>query len=220
MPVSKSILLKYKDKITINMKYIPLTLDYYPNKSEISDLNNNNLISIGRLENEKAMDELIYIMNGLTKNNKNVLLNIYGDGSNHQKLESLINEFKLEKNIKLWGFKPKKEIQDALKQSTLYLMTSKEESFGLVLIEAMSFGVPCIAYSSAEGAKEIIKPNTGYLIDNRDRKEYINQIENYLKYSIREKQEMGRNARKNINTYKFDTVKREWIKFINNIIKN
>ena len=60
MPVSKSILLKYKDKITINMKYIPLTLDYYPNKSEISDLNNNNLISIGRLENEKAMDELIY----------------------------------------------------------------------------------------------------------------------------------------------------------------
>ena len=217
MPVSKSILLKYKDKITINMKYIPLTLDYYPNKSEISDLNNNNLISIGRLENEKAMDELIYIMNGLTKN---VLLNIYGDGSNHQKLESLINEFKLEKNIKLWGFKPKKEIQDALKQSTLYLMTSKEESFGLVLIEAMSFGVPCIAYSSAEGAKEIIKPNTGYLIDNRDRKEYINQIENYLKYSIREKQEMGRNARKNINTYKFDTVKREWIKFINNIIKN
>ena len=148
------------------------------------------------------------------------MLNIYGDGSNHQKLESLINEFKLEKNIKLWGFKPKKEIQDALKQSTLYLMTSKEESFGLVLIEAMSFGVPCIAYSSAEGAKEIIKPNTGYLIDNRDRKEYINQIENYLKYSIREKQEMGRNARKNINTYKFDTVKREWIKFINNIIKN
>ena len=129
MPVSKSILLKYKDKITINMKYIPLTLDYYPNKSEISDLNNNNLISIGRLENEKAMDELIYIMNGLTKNNKNVLLN-----------------------------------------SLVFL--------------------------------------------------YIDQIENYLKYSIREKQEMGRNARKNINTYKFDTVKREWIKFINNIIKN
>ena len=220
MPVSKSILLKYEGKITINMKYIPLTLDYYPNKSETSDLNNNNLISIGRLENEKAMDELIYIMNGLTKNNKNVLLNIYGDGSNHQKLESLINEFKLEKNIKLLGFKPKKEIQDALKQSTLYLMTSKEESFGLVLIEAMSFGVPCIAYSSAEGAKEIIKPNTGYLIDNRDRKEYINQIENYLKYSIKEKQKMGKNARKNINAYKFDTVKKEWIKFINNIIKN
>lgn len=52
-------------------------------------------------------------------------------------------------------------------------MTSKEESFGLVLIEAMSFGVPCIAYSSAEGAKEIIKPATGYLIENRNRKEYL-----------------------------------------------
>ena len=219
MPASKTLLLKYENKININMKYIPLALDYYPNEQEISKLNNKNLISIGRLENEKAMDELIHIMNELTRDNKDVFLNIYGDGSNRQRIESLINEFNLEKNIKLWGFKPKKEIQKTLKNSTLYLMTSKEESFGLVLIEAMSFGVPCIAYSSAEGAKEIIKPATGYLIENRNRKEYLKKIEKYLQYSVKEKQKMGNKARKNVDAYKFDTVKKEWLIFINNIKK-
>lgn len=220
MPASKVILMEYEDNITTNIKYIPLALDYYPTKKEISNLNNKNLISIGRLENEKAMDELIYIMRELTKIDKNIFLNIYGDGSNRKKIETLIREFKLEKNIKLWGFKAKEEIQETLKQSTLYLMTSKEESFGLVLIEAMSFGVPCIAYSSAQGAKEIIKSKTGYLIENRDRKIYIKKINDYLKYPLKDKQKMGTNARKNVKQYEFEIVKKEWLKFINEIIKN
>lgn len=220
MPASKVILMEYEDNINTNIKYIPLALDYYPTKKEISNLNNKNMISIGRLENEKAMDELIYIMRELTKIDKNIFLNIYGDGSNRKKIETLIREFKLEKNIKLWGFKAKEEIQETLKQSTLYLMTSKEESFGLVLIEAMSFGVPCIAYSSAQGAKEIIKSKTGYLIENRDRKIYIKKINDYLKYPLKDKQKMGTNARKNVKQYEFEIVKKEWLKFINEIIKN
>lgn len=220
MPASKIITNEYKKSINSKIKYIPLALDYYPSEQEISNLDNNNLISVGRLENEKAMDELIYIMNELTKKDKNIFLNIYGDGTDRKKIEALINEFKLEKNIKLWGFKSKEEIQSALKQSTLYLMTSKEESFGLVLIEAMSFGVPCIAYNSAEGAKEIIKPKTGYLVENRDRKKYIEEIKSYLKYPLKDKQKMGTNARKCVRQYQFEIVKKEWLKFIAEIVKN
>lgn len=219
MPASKTILNKYKGIINTKIKYIPLALDYYPTENEISNLNNNNLISVGRLEAEKAMDELIYIMKELTKINKNIFLNIYGDGSNREKIERLIIEYGLEKNIKLWGFKSKEEIQKALKQSTLYLMTSKEESFGLVLIEAMSFGVPCIVYTSAESAREIIKPQTGYLIENRDRKKYVLKIREYLKYTIRDKQKIGQKARKRVTRYQFRIVKKEWLKFIAEIIK-
>ena len=219
MPASKTILNKYKGIINTKIKYIPLALDYYPTENEISNLNNNNLISVGRLEAEKAMDELIYIMKELTKINKNIFLNIYGDGSNREKIERLIIEYGLEKNIKLWGFKSKEEIQKALKQSTLYLMTSKEESFGLVLIEAMSFGVPCIVYTSAESAREIIKPQTGYLIENRDRKKYVLKIREYLKYTIRDKRKIGQKARKRVTRYQFRIVKKEWLKFIAEIIK-
>ena len=48
-------------------------------------------------------------------------------------------------------------------------MTSYTESFGIVLIEAMSHGIPCIAFDSAEGAREIINSGeNGYLINNRN----------------------------------------------------
>ena len=52
--------------------------------------------------------------------------------------------------------------------SSLYVMTSLTESFGLVLIEANSYGIPCIAFDSASGAKQIIE-NKELLISNRDK---------------------------------------------------
>ena len=214
MPVSKALLKNYTGKVNIKMKYIPLALNYLPTKEQISSLKTNNLISVGRLEEEKAMDELIYLMNDLIKKDKTIFLNIFGDGSNKEKINNLISKFKLENNIKLWGFQPQEKIREIMTQSSLYLMTSKEESFGLVLIEAMSFGVPCIAYSSAEGAKEIINSNIGYLIENRDREKYVEQAYNYLKLPLKEKKAMGTKAIKTTQIYQFSNVKEEWLKFI------
>ena len=214
MPVSKALLKNYTGKVNIKMKYIPLALNYLPTKEQISSLKTNNLISVGRLEEEKAMDELIYLMNDLIKKDKTIFLNIFGDGSNKEKINNLISEFKLENNIKLWGFQPQEKIREIMTQSSLYLMTSKEESFGLVLIEAMSFGVPCIAYSSAEGAKEIINSNIGYLIENRDREKYVEQAYNYLKLPLKEKKAMGTKAIKTTQIYQFSNAKEEWLKFI------
>ena len=56
-------------------------------------------------------------------------------------------------------------------------MTSYSESFGLVLLEAASFGLPLIAFDSAEGAKEIIQNGqNGYLIQNRNKEDMSNKI--------------------------------------------
>ncbi len=60
-------------------------------------------------------------------------------------------------------------------------MCSHEESFGIVLIEAGSFGVPQVAFDSAQGAHEIIKNNrTGYLIQNRNKKEFATKAHELL----------------------------------------
>ncbi len=218
MPVNKQMKEEYEQSINIKVKYIPLALNYYPTESEMSNLKTNNLISIGRLEEEKAMDELIYIMKELVQQDKNIFLNIFGDGSSRKKIETLIENFELKDNIKLWGFQPNEKMKKILTNSNMYLMTSKEESFGLVLIEAMSYGIPCIAYSSAKGAKEIINSKNGYIIENRNRKDYINKIFNYLKMPLNKKQKMGINARKTSENYKFEKIKEEWLKFIEEII--
>ena len=58
-------------------------------------------------------------------------------------------------------------------------MTSFEESFGLVLVEASSFGLPLIAFDSAIGAKEIIQKN-GILVSNRDKSVMIKKIKKLM----------------------------------------
>ena len=76
---------------------------------------------------------------------------------------------KLTDSITVHGYLKRKEIDKLLNKSSIYLMTSYTESFGIVLIEAMSHGLPCIAFSSAEGANDLINNNeNGYLVENRN----------------------------------------------------
>ena len=68
-------------------------------------------------------------------------------------------------------------------------MTSYTESFGIVLLEAQSMALPCIAFSSAEGANEIINSGSnGYLIKNRNFAAYIKKVEDLIEdYEARKK---------------------------------
>lgn len=218
MPVSKNLLDEYKGKVHIKMQYIPLALNYYPKDDELSQVNNKNLIAIGRLDKVKGFADLITIMDILVDKDSEIKLNIFGDGSEKESLQELIKEKHLEKNIKLWGFKKYTFIKDYLKSSSLYLMTSLEESFGLVVIEAMSYGIPCIAFDSAKGVLDVINKDNGYLIKNRNIEEYSNTILKYLNLSNKEKKLLANNARNIASKYSFDNVRRKYLKFINDIL--
>ncbi len=218
MPVSKNLLDEYKGKVHIKMQYIPLALNYYPKDDELSQVNNKNLIAIGRLDKVKGFADLITIMDILVDKDSEIKLNIFGDGPEKESLQELIKEKHLEKNIKLWGFKKYTFIKDYLKSSSLYLMTSFEESFGLVVIEAMSYGIPCIAFDSAKGVLDVINEDNGYLIKNRNIEEYSNTILKYLNLSNKEKKLLANNARNIASKYSFDNVRRKYLKFINDIL--
>ena len=218
MPVSKILFNIYNKKINIKMKYIELSLNEYPQSNELSKLNNKKLISIGRLEKEKCMIELVYIIKELIKFDKDIYLNIFGDGTERANLEDLIKKFELEEHIKLWGFQKQSVIKEVMKNSSLYLMTSLEESFGLVLIEAMSYGVPCIAYSSAEGAKDIIKQNSGFIIKKRNRKKYVKTIIDYFNSSSKDKKNYQKESRMISSLYKYDIIKEKWFIFIEEVL--
>ncbi len=219
MPVSKVLYNEYKNKVTTPLKYIPLALNYYPSDAEISKLNNYNLIAIGRLEPEKGFDDLIDVVNCLVKENKKIKLNLFGDGSLKSRLQDKINHLKLESHITLWGFKEYDFIKNYLADSSLYVMTSHEESFGLVVIEAMSYGVPCVAYSSAKGVKSIINKNNGFIINNRDNKKMAKVILDYLSLKADEKRKFSTEARKASYHYSNEVVKKELLDFLDSINK-
>lgn len=217
MPVSKNLLDNYEGKVNIKMQYIPLALNYYPKDNELSHVDNQNLIAIGRLDKVKGFADLITIMGILVNKDPEIKLNVFGDGPEKENLQNLIKEKHLEKNIKLLGFKKYTIIKDYLKSSSLYLMTSFEESFGLVVIEAMSYGIPCIAFDSAKGILDVINEDNGYLISNRNIDLYVKTILEYFELSSKDRKKLSSEARLTATKYSFDNVQKEWLKFINNL---
>lgn len=215
--VSQTLYDEYKNKLNIKLKYIPNALNYYPKESELSKLDNKNLIAVGRMSPEKGFTDLIDVIKKI--DDKEVILNLFGDGQELEFLKNKVKELNLEKQIYFYEFKTQDFIKKYMQKSSLYVMTSFEESFGLVLIEAMSYGVPCIAFDSAQGAKYIINHKNGYFIKNRNIEEMANTIKKYLKLNCKDKLMYGTNARNTSNEYVFNNIQSKWLKHIKVIME-
>ena len=211
LPASNYLTMDYKQMLKTNtvINYIPLTINYFPkNKSKREK---DNIIAVGRLEKEKGFIDLIEVMSKAVKKNKNLKLTIIGDGSQRAIIENKIKELKLDKNIKITGFISQEEIKKYYEKASLLINTSYEESFGLVLLEAASYGIPSLAFSSALGAVEIIGKNFGKIIDNRDLNKMSKAIVDYTNGSLTFNYDEIRNHAKNYYT---ETVKNNWFEFI------
>lgn len=192
--------------------YIPNSIDKMPDKR--AQLKNKKLISVGRLSPEKGYLDLLKLYKSFYKKHPDWTLDIIGDGVEREKLEKFIIKNNLENAVKLHGFRGKDYIDKLLHDSSIYLMTSFTESFGIVLIEAMSHGLPCIAYDSAEGAREIINSGyNGYLIKNRNSEAMIMKIDDLIR-DDKERTKLGKQARESVKKYTSDIVGEEWFTLI------
>ena len=213
--VSKALKKYYSELVTPKCQciYIPNCIEQIPN--EVSQLSNKNLISVGRLEKEKGFLDLITVIKKITTKEPNIHLDLIGNGSLKDKIEEAIAKQNLQNHITLHGYLEPSKIEPLRQQSSLYVMTSYTESFGIVLLEAMASGLPCIAFDSAEGAQELIIDNhNGYLIPKRDIENMSQKIIELLNHPELRKT-LGKNSRKKALNYTAEKVKAEWRKLIN-----
>lgn len=219
MPVSKQLTKIYEEKLDKKKTkcfYIPHCLKDYTDKT--SSLTGKNILSMGRLSEEKGFLDLIDVFEMVIDKNPDWHLNIAGEGKQREKLEQKIKEKGLESKITLLGFKKDNETKKLFLNSSIYVMTSFYESFGLVLIEAQNFGIPVIAFDCAQGPKEIIEnEKNGFLISNRDKKKMADKI-NRLIIDEELRKKIGQKARENSLQYKMENVEKIWYKFIDDIL--
>jgi len=209
--VSKDLTKFYKNKTNAKCIYIPNMIE----KSKvISKLKDKNIISIGRLEQVKGYSGLIDVFELVNQEYSDWTLNIIGDGTEKTLLQNKIKVKKLEDKIILHGYLDKKEMEPILKKSSIYVMSSLSESFGIVLLEAFSHGIPCIAFDSAEGAKEIITNNKdGYLIEERNKEKMKEKICELIN-SYEKRLELGKRGLEKSLEFDSDKVKEKWIELI------
>lgn len=173
---------------------------------------NNNLITIGRLHKGKCIDEMIKLFSKIK--NKKTKLYVIGDGDEYNNISKLIKDLKLEKRVIMLGYLSHKEQEEYLLKSRGFLMTSISEGLPMVLLEAMSYGIPCIAYETESGVADIIDNNkNGYIIKNRDEKEYINKV-NYLINNNKTLEELSENALKKSQLFSEEEILKRWKKIL------
>lgn len=177
--------------------YIPHICTFKAEKK--NDLDKKIVLNIGRLTSDKQQINLLRIWKKLDEQGKidGWKLRIVGKGELLSELENYITDNKINDIVEI--VKPTKNIKAVFEEASIFAFTSKFEGFGMVLLEAMSFGIPCISFDCPSGPRDIIKNGeNGYLIKDRDLESFGKKLSILMSNSeIRYK--MGKEA--------FNTVK-------------
>ncbi len=171
-----------------------------------SSFASNQITLIGSLVENKGHLLAIYTINELKNRGIDVKLNCLGDGIERKKLEKLVNELKLEKEIVFHGNIDSPET--FLQHSFCYLLTSKSEAFGLTIIEAMACGLPVVC-TDGKGNRDLIQEGeNGFMVLERNPKLLADKIELLLKKEDL-RLEMGEKARKFAQGFGMDNYVKE-----------
>lgn len=136
-----------------------------------------NLVAVGRLNEVKGFDNLLYIASRIKRE---FHLYILGEGEEYLTLKKITNELNLEKKVTFLGFQ--KNSYKYMSNADYLLMTSIYEGFPNVVLEAQALGIPVIAFNCPGGISEIIDNTNGILVKNMDKhlfSKIIDEIENY-----------------------------------------
>lgn len=180
--------------------------------SEVTDLKNKSFLAVGRFVPVKNFSGLIDIFREFHKVNKDWNLKIVGDGYLKDEYIKKIKKYRLSKYIKVVDYT--KDIGKEYLSSSIYLMSSIQEGWGMVMSEAIEFGLPIISYDITSAPEMIKDGYNGYIIKDYNNEEYLNKMlelssnENMLK-------EFSENSRKFSNSKSDDLIIKKWIKLFN-----
>lgn len=125
------------------------------------------IVSVGRLAKQKNFPLLLEALS-IVRQKIDARLIIFGRGSEQKNLENLINKLNLAEYVSLPGFSANPWSQ--MSKADVFVLPSEEEAFGLVLVEAMTCGVPIVATDAiGDGPRSILAEGKyGSLVPNRN----------------------------------------------------
>jgi len=185
---------------------IPNSLPFYPQQQ--STCENKQAIFVGRLTEQKGLEYLIETWTGVYKKHPDWKLLIYGTGEQRELLESLIIQAGLAGIVEIHA--PTKQIMEKYLESSIFLLTSRFEGFGMVLIEAMACGVPVVSFNCPWGPADIIRDGEdGFLVRYLDTNEAAQKVCQLIEHpDLRKK--MGLQARENVRRYSQGEIMQLW----------
>ena len=190
----------YDPKFKPTHIYNPLTLK----PGRLSAGNTKHFLAIGRFSYQhKGFDLLIEAFHLFAEKNKEWVLDIVGEGKEEELYRALINKYQLEERIIIHPFTS--NIQEYYSQAQVYVLSSRWEGFGLVIVEAMAHGLPVV--SSDLPTSQEIMGDFGLYFRNGDIQELAQRLDDATRIDWTSKsQEALQIARR----FDIDNITRQW----------
>ncbi len=173
------------------------------------------VVSTSRLLERKGLDYLIKAFGKFSKKKNDVELRLYGDGSQREELEDLVQELGIEKKVKFFGETKREDMAKYISKGHVFALPSKNEGMSNSLLEAMASGLAVIA-TDVGGTKELVDEKNGFVVE----KESVDDIYDALKklYSKRDLLErMGKESRKRTEEMSWENMAEEYLSLYSNI---
>ena len=195
----------YWTKYTPSIKVIPNMLTVEP--KHVTDYSVKRVICAGRYAPQKGYDLLIKAWREVSRHFNDWHLYIFGNGS-REPYQTLVNRYGLNENVHLMEATP--HIVEEFARSSIYVMSSRFEGFGLVLAEAMACGLPCVSFDCPHGPSDIISNGEdGILVENGNCEEFARAMEKIMTDATL-RQSMGKKAINNVSRYERGTIMKQW----------
>lgn len=165
LAVSASLQKKIKDHFVIESKIVNnmVSKKFFNISRSINNDDTFNFIAVGSLIYRKGYDILIKAFANASFG-KNITLRIIGDGDKKEELMQLTDSLNVSDQIIFTGLKNHNEVLEIMSKSDALVLTSRAETFGVVLIEALALGLPVIA-TICGGPEEFVNSENGILIE-------------------------------------------------------
>ena len=187
------------------------------NKSgRFSQCKNKRAIFAGRFDMQKDFGSLVEVWKLVQQRYPDWVLDVYGNGE----LKSHFEKVVLEKKLNIHIHPAVSDIFDKYMDSSMLLMTSLYEPFGLVLAEAMSCGLPVVAFDCPYGPADIIHDSVdGFLVEKGNIRAYADRVCQLMEDELL-RHDMGRAAIVSSHRYKSEHIMPMWVRLFDELVSN
>lgn len=199
-----------------NVCVIPNPVSFLPDV--VSDNSHKQVIAMGRYVAQKGFDRLISAWRAVADKHPDWVLKIYGDGHLREQLQRQVEELRLTDSCFLEH--SVSDVISTFRESSISVLSSRFEGFGLVIVEAMACGLPVVAFTCHCGPRDIITDGKdGILVPDGDIAGLADGINRLIEdEELRKK--MGKEARRRASDYSLDVIGVEWIKLFESLLSH
>lgn len=201
-----------------NMEVIPNAAILPPHREYRSDVSRHRIIAVGRLDFQKGFDRLVDAWRIVAADSRfdDWTLDIFGQGEWKEMLQGMIDRYGISGRVHINA--PVKDIWKEYSESSIIVMSSNYEGFGMVLVEAMSCGVPAVAFDCKCGPRDIISDGVnGILVKDGDIPALASAMMHLMSDSAL-RGSMSSEARKVTSAYSEEAVMRKWMALFENLM--